>query len=61
MCEARQQATFWHEIVEHINDIYEIELTHRQISIIAELIYQVLIDNDMLKDDWWDKYNELKV
>ena len=38
-------ATFLHELMEAINQIYELCLTHSQISQISEILTQIWVDN----------------
>jgi hypothetical protein len=44
-----RESTFLHEIVEVINTINELGLTHQQIMILEHNLYQILKDNDMIK------------
>jgi hypothetical protein len=36
---------FWHEVIEQINYLYELNLPHAQISILGAAFFQVLSDN----------------
>jgi hypothetical protein len=38
-------ATFWHEVIEQVNDMHELELSHSTITTLGECLYQVLADN----------------
>ena len=48
MDESAKNVTLFHEIIEAINYNYELKLPHQAITILAETIYQVLIDNKLL-------------
>lgn len=37
-----QYETFWHEVVEGLNAVYELKLPHRTIQVIGASIYQAL-------------------
>ena len=47
---SRQIATLFHEIIHEIDYQYEIALSERDVSTLAEGIYQVLVDNNFLKE-----------
>lgn len=46
--EQQKEETLLHEIMEAINCIYDIDLNHHQISIIATVLHQVLKDNELV-------------
>ena len=39
---------FLHEIIEAINELYELKLSHYKITLIGELLYQILKDNKLV-------------
>ena len=45
----QQEETLIHEIIEAINSANEIKLEHSQISVLANQLYQVLKDNNLLR------------
>lgn len=45
----QKESTFFHEIIEALNSMYEIGLKHRDISTLENSLYQVLKDNNLLK------------
>ena len=46
---SQREQSFFHEIVEAINGLYNMKLEHQNIETLAEAMYQVLNDNGMLK------------
>lgn len=46
-CQSQQEATLLHEILEHINDVCDLQLAHSQISTLETMLYQVLVDNNL--------------
>lgn len=38
-------AVFWHEVVEQVNYLHELNLPHETITTLGECLYQVLADN----------------
>lgn len=49
MCSKQQrEETFIHEILEAITSIYRIELDHKDLSILATVLHQVVKDNSFL-------------
>ncbi len=46
-CRSQQEATLIHEILEHINDSCDLQLTHGQIATLETMLYQVLVDNKL--------------
>ena len=46
---SQQESTLIHEILEAIDYNYQLELNHKQITIISEAYYQVLKDNKLIK------------
>lgn len=48
-CQQQQEATFIHEIIEVINFQGELDLEHKKITILENSLYQVLVDNKLLK------------
>lgn len=53
-----QEDVFFHELVEAINFQYNIELNHHQVSLVSSAFYQVLTDNQMLKEGGKDNANK---
>jgi len=49
LIESKQISSFFHEILHEIDKQTFSELTEKQVTIIAEHIYQVLTDNGLLK------------
>jgi hypothetical protein len=47
MPESQQECILLHEIVEWIGSTLELGLEHRQVSALAESLFQVLRDNDL--------------
>lgn len=45
--EQQEQETFLHEVVESINDIYDLKLEHHIISLLGTSLHQFLRDNDI--------------
>lgn len=43
-----QEEIFMHEIIEAINCLMQLQLTHPQISQVSASLYQVLTDNELL-------------
>ena len=43
--ESQTTAIFLHEVVERINSQYELKMEHRQITGLAEALFQILRDN----------------
>jgi len=43
----RMNEAFLHEIVEAINQFYELNLPHWKLNIVGELLYQILKDNKL--------------
>lgn len=50
-CESQQGSTLLHEILEHINTCCDLSLAHGQISVLEEMLYQVLKDNKLHFDE----------
>lgn len=48
--ESQRESTLIHEILEAINDIYDVGLEHRQIQLLESTLYQIFVDNNLLKD-----------
>jgi hypothetical protein len=45
------ESTFLHEIIEMINDVYELELEHHKITLLETTLYQIMKDNpDIFKE-----------
>jgi len=42
-----QQEKLWHEIIEAINEMDELNLNHHQIQSLATALYQITNDNDI--------------
>ena len=45
-----QESTFLHEIIEAIDGLFELELSHPTIKALEHALYEVLTDNDLLKE-----------
>jgi hypothetical protein len=43
--ESHVKAVFWHEVIEQINYLHELNLPHETITTIGECVFQVLTDN----------------
>ena len=49
MSKSEQEETLIHEIIEMINTMHDMKLNHQTISTLGEAIYQILIDNRILR------------
>ena len=49
--ESRQQCTLLHEIIEAINEQYELGLIHPTICTLEQSLYQIFIDNNFIKKE----------
>ena len=47
MPESQIASTLLHEIIEYFDAHYELKLEHRQISTLAQALFQILRDNDL--------------
>jgi len=47
--QSTKESTLFHEIIEAINYIYELDLDHNKITVLEATLYQVLKDNDLIK------------
>lgn len=43
----RTDECFLHEIIEAINGMYEMKLTHWKITVLSEVLYQIIKDNKL--------------
>ena len=43
-----QEETFLHEVMEAITSIYAIDITHKDLSIIATVLHQIITDNKLI-------------
>lgn len=46
-CKSQQEATLFHEIIETINNMCDLELNHTQIAVLEHTLHQVLADNEL--------------
>ena len=46
---SQREQSFFHEVMEALNGLYQLNLEHHKIETIAEGMYQVLNDNGILK------------
>jgi hypothetical protein len=49
LADAVMAETFFHELVEAINSIYDLKLPHVKISVLGAVIHQVLTDNELIE------------
>lgn len=47
--QSQQESTFLHEVIEVVNNNYELKLEHPVIQTLEAALYQVLVDNKLLK------------
>jgi len=47
ICKSQQESTLLHEILEFINDSCSLQLSHLQISVLENMLYQVFVDNEL--------------
>ena len=45
--EKRHGEIFWHEIIEAINDIYNLKINHDDMMVLGVVLYQVLKENKL--------------
>ena len=43
----RMEECFLHEIIESINELYELNLTHWKITVMSEVLFQIIKDNKL--------------
>lgn len=51
LAQSKKESNLFHEVIEEINGQMDLDLTHRQISTLAESFYSFLTDNGLLKDE----------
>lgn len=44
-----KEGVFWHEVLEALDDIYDLKLSHHRLSVLAVAFHQVLKDNAFFK------------
>jgi len=48
--EVQERTTVMHELVHAIDDFLYLEMTHQEVYVLSQVLYQVLIDNPKLTD-----------
>jgi hypothetical protein len=65
-CEpVQERVTVMHELVHAIDDFLYLEMTHQEVYVLSQVLYQVLIDNPKLTDylmfvpsEDWDRHGD---
>lgn len=54
ICKDLKGATLLHECIEQLNFIYELDLDHKEITILGNALHQIIKDNKDLIDEYYN-------